>query len=69
MVFGGKARLLAAQLLEMFARLAQLDLDGANTKPDQRRLEFGSPHGFARGPAHYNRMLNFFAMGAMSFRI
>jgi hypothetical protein len=25
--------------LEMFARLAQLDLDGANTKPNQRRLD------------------------------
>jgi hypothetical protein len=38
-VFGGSGLAFwAAQLLEMFACLAQLDLEGANAKADQRRL-------------------------------
>src|SRR5215470_4490 len=39
----------AAQLLEMFARLAQLDLEGANTKADQP--DHGFEAEYKNGPA------------------
>src|SRR5246127_1382687 len=40
----------AAQYRETVACLAQLDVEGANAKPDQRRLS-GSRYGFALAPA------------------